>query len=63
MTQQLNQGDLFRESGGFCEVARHDSGACTGATSLKILWGVDSGRRFGRVRLLTHPLWRRPCKL
>jgi hypothetical protein len=25
--------------------------------------GVDSDRRSGRVRLLTHLLWRRPCKL
>src|SRR3979411_386187 len=25
--------------------------------------GVDSDRRSGRVRLLPHPLWRRPCKL
>ncbi len=24
---------------------------------------VDRDRRSGRVRLLTHPLWRRPCKL
>ena len=24
---------------------------------------MDSDRRSGRVRLLTHPLWRRPCKL
>jgi transposase len=29
----------------------------------EIPWGVDSDRRSGRVRLLTHPLWRRPCKL
>jgi hypothetical protein len=24
---------------------------------------VDSDRLSGRVRLLTHPLWRRPCML
>ena len=29
----------------------------------EIPWGVDSDRRSGRVRSLTHPLWRRPCKL
>ena len=29
----------------------------------EIPWGVDSDRRRGRVRLLTHQLWRRPCKL
>ena len=29
----------------------------------EIPWEVDSDRRCGRARLLTHPLWRRPCKL
>ena len=26
-------------------------------------WGADNDRRSGRVRSLTHPLWRRPCRL
>ena len=28
----------------------------------KILWGVDSDQRSGRVRLRNHLLWRRPCQ-
>jgi hypothetical protein len=58
MTQQLNQGDLFRESGGFCEVAAREPGRGEIATSLKMLWGERRG--YGTVGAGRTHGWRVP---
>jgi hypothetical protein len=38
-------------------------GGAQGVAIVDPMGAVDSDRLSGRVRLLTHPLWRRPCML
>jgi len=38
-------------------------GGAQGVAVVDPMGAVDSDRLSGRVRLLTHPLWRRPCML